>query len=106
MDELLKTGKADVNSKDSKGNTPLHGAVACENYPIAMRLLRSGADVNAKNSREQTPLHKAVAMADQAIVTLLLGAGHTNVYARDIEGRLPLHFAAESGNDDIVEAAS
>ena len=69
--ELISQG-ADVNVRDSRGNTPLHQAVRVRRLPSRMRrlssierlslikmLISAGADVNAKNPRGQTPLDLA-----------------------------------------------
>ena len=47
---------ADVNAKDSHGNTPLHYAAGRGHKEIAELLIAKGADVNAKGSFSRTPL--------------------------------------------------
>jgi Ankyrin repeats (many copies) len=48
---------ANVNSKDSRGNTPLHcAATISERRPLLRMLLDNGADPTAKNSDGKTPL--------------------------------------------------
>ncbi|XP_067659038.1 E3 ubiquitin-protein ligase MIB2-like [Haliotis asinina] len=54
---LIDKGKADVNRKGLKGDTPLHTAVIKPNYRVAELLLDKGADVNNTNDKGDTPLH-------------------------------------------------
>ena len=55
----LIEAKADVNSKDIYGRTPLHLAAAYGHERVAVRLLEAKADVNSKNDGGRTPLQYA-----------------------------------------------
>ena len=44
-----------VNQPDAYGNTPLHVAVACEQWAVAQRLMRYGADFDQPNHAGITP---------------------------------------------------
>ena len=50
---LLGQAGANVNARDSLGNTPLHDTVSLD---VQEELLKLGADVNAQNNSGQTPL--------------------------------------------------
>jgi ankyrin repeat protein len=50
---LLAAAGADVNARDSKGNTPLHVTLLDK---VAEELLKFGADVNARNDDGETPI--------------------------------------------------
>ena len=52
-DNLLLLG-CNINSKDNKGNTPLHYAVKAENFRLCKKLIIFGADKNIKNSENIT----------------------------------------------------
>ena len=62
----------DVNTKASRGWTPLHSVATKE---IAELLIAKGADVNAKDKIGGTPLHLAAASGQKEIVELLIANG-------------------------------
>ncbi len=72
---------ADVNAKDSTGETPLFWSVL--NIDIAKFLISHGADVNAKDSRGQTPLFSV----DNIDMAKLLVSQGAKVDIVDNEGR-------------------
>lgn len=99
LHKLIRDG-ADVNQRDSKGETPLmYAAVA--GSPEAMKLLlASGADANARNEFGATALTWSV--TDLAKVRLLVDHG-ADVNAATRRGRTPLLLAAMSdGSAPIV----
>lgn len=48
MKLALTNGATQVNIKDDRGATPLHGAVASDDFEFVKKLVEVGADVNAK----------------------------------------------------------
>src|SRR5437764_6851432 len=97
--KLLADG-ADVNSRDSRGNTPLMYAAAVGSADVMRQLMAAGADVNAKNSFEATALMWCTSNLDK--VRLLVDKG-ANVNAHDKPGRSPLFIAAmHDGNSAAV----
>ena len=68
---LIKAG-ADVNGKDSYGNTALMYCALYGNTELANVLLKSGADVNAKSSKDTTALMAAAESGRLAIVRMLI----------------------------------
>lgn len=103
MVEMLISRGADVNAKDSEGETPLLSAFWCPEYKkIPEILVNAGADVNCTDSSGRTPLHHAVSHNDKKLVEFLVSHG-AHINAKDHEGKTPLRFAIERKNRDIVE---
>jgi len=59
---LIKAG-GDVNSKDSRGLTPLHEAARWGWNDVVAFLVQNGADLNAKDNRGLTPIDSALGKA-------------------------------------------
>lgn len=102
MKVLLIKG-ADVNAKNSKGETPLHLAVvSCNNEAIEM-LISKGANIDQGDYNGDTPLHWAATKTGIGICELLILKG-ANVNAKNNDGRTPLSLAASLINrTDICE---
>lgn len=98
--EMLINAGADVNAKDSFGNTTLRIAAGSRNKDIAKLLIDAGADVNAKDSSGNTTLR--IAVGDKDITKLLIDAG-ADVNAKDSSGNTALTIAAYAGSEDVVE---
>ncbi|MBL8293431.1 MAG: ankyrin repeat domain-containing protein, partial [Bryobacterales bacterium] len=96
---LLNSGIA-VNSKDSRGTTPLMYAAAVGSEPMMRRLIKAGADVNAKNNFEAMALHWC---AGSPAKVRLLVEHSADVNARSKMGHTPLGLAARhAGNAEAV----
>jgi ankyrin repeat protein len=86
----LISGGADVNVRDSRGNTPLLRAIGTRRLSRTARLsmvkilISAGADVNAKNPRGQTPLDLAKRGGQTEIVELLTKAAGERMVIHDI----------------------
>jgi hypothetical protein len=98
---LLLEKDADVNAKDSYGDTPLHKACYYEHKAIISLLLENGANVNAKSDNGETLLHWAIRHGLKAVISLLLENG-ANVNVKDNDGDTPLHKAYYYGYKAIV----
>ena len=97
------TTLTNTNAKDSKGETPLHKAVAKDDNSLTVRdLLDDGADVNAKNHKGETPLHKAAAISGNAETVRVLIEFRADVNAKNEIGETPLLKAAAKGRDPKV----
>jgi len=59
---LIKAG-ADINSKDSRGLTPLHEAARWGWNDVVQFLVANGADLTAKDNRGNTPIDSALGKA-------------------------------------------
>ena len=74
---LLAGGKADVNGRDERGNTPLIEAARAGHGDVVRALLVARADAEAKNDEGQTALSVASAGGHDGVVRLLREAGAT-----------------------------
>ena len=93
---------ANVNFKNSLGETSLHIAVWNDSIDIVRLLIKSEANINSQNKTNLTPLHYAVLRDEQYIAELLIIKG-ANINAIDKDGKTPLHLAIEIKSLEMVE---
>jgi|GEM_PF-5808110 len=91
----LIDGGADVNSRDTDGETPLMQAAFGGEPRIVERLLSAGSSVSPRDKTGQTAMHFAAQGLDESsqIVAALIAAG-APVDVPDDEGETPLMLAA------------
>ncbi|XP_058793747.1 serine/threonine-protein phosphatase 6 regulatory ankyrin repeat subunit A-like [Phymastichus coffea] len=91
-------------SKNNMSGSVLAQACGSGTIDIVKVLIKQGANLNftEKNSKI-APLHVAILKNQAAIVEELLRAG-ANVNVSDKDGKRSLHFAAETGNVNIMKA--
>lgn len=94
---LLTAARADVNVRDTNGNTPLMRAAAAAGLRCLEALLRAGAEVNARGLYGLSAAHQAALSGSASCLSALLGAG-ADFRACDQDGRTPLHAALEWGS--------
>ena len=87
---LLVEAGADVNARDSLGNTPLHKTYAKE---IEEELLKLGANVNARNNDGETPIFTTF---DDSAITLYAKHG-ADLTIRNNKGQTALEAASAHG---------
>ncbi len=92
--ELLLDHGADIQTRTSRGNMPLHRAAFNADYRLMKLLLEWGAPVNARNGDGATPLHSLIASGNvkRGLVKLLLDYG-AQLDAPDLTWHTPLHYA-------------
>src|SRR5574341_1737836 len=73
--ELVKRGEADLEERNSVGETALHRAVEKGMQRLAQALLSAKADPNAPSKHGETALHLAALYTEPDYVDLLLAAG-------------------------------
>ncbi len=101
--KLLIDKGANIDTKDSYGNTPLHSVRKIE---IAKLLVENGADVNSRNRDRETPLHNLAHYckgADAELVKFYISKG-ADVNARNNEGYTPLDIAVAMSYKNIAAA--
>lgn len=91
---LLCEWGVDVDYTNSRGQTPLHRAVANEQKEICKALLIAGANVDQRDDDGWAPLHFASSVE---ICVLLLSCG-ASIDSQDHLGMTPLHKAAATNS--------
>jgi ankyrin repeat protein len=71
--EALLDWGADIEARDSLGETPLRRAVNCGKIEVASLLLNRGADVHSKGSKSLTPLSAARTTAMKQLLQSRIG---------------------------------
>ncbi|TGJ79310.1 hypothetical protein E0Z10_g9452 [Xylaria hypoxylon] len=116
----LLEGGYESNPKDAYGWTSLIWAATCGRDAVVEALLSTdGADPNHKDNdgkmhwpwRQEmvtdndkiTPLWLAVLCGNDAVVAALLGTGHVNADFKQFRGRMPLSYAATTGQEGVLE---
>ncbi|XP_068602409.1 unconventional myosin-XVI [Brachionichthys hirsutus] len=90
---LLKEG-ADTNMPISSGGSLLHLCARHDNVFVAELLIERGLNVNLQDEDLWTAMHVACVCDHADMVLLLLVAG-VNVLLQDVNGNIPLDYAAE-----------
>lgn len=65
---VLMKYKPNLDTRDDKGNTPLHEAAANHRHTEMASLLQAGAGINVTNHQGETPLLRAVQKGPQVLV--------------------------------------
>jgi hypothetical protein len=101
---LIETSKADVDSKDSGGQTPLSWAAERGHEAVVKLLLETGkgADVNAQGGYYGNALYAASWGGHEKVVELLLSKG-ADVNARGVYYSNALYAASWGGHEKVVE---
>lgn len=90
---------ANMNAKDSAGNTALHKAVQLSSFSVTRVLTVLRAGVNTLNSREESPLHIAVKLGKPDVIDYLVSMG-ANLSMTAENGGSFLHLAARYGTEN------
>ena len=99
--ELMPGGKASLEARNAKGDTPLHRAVETGLRQLARALLDAGAEPGARNADGDSPLHWAALSGHIVVVQRLLARG-ADPRARNRKGLTPGDYARRDGHDEVV----
>ncbi|KAF2473981.1 uncharacterized protein BDR25DRAFT_312139 [Lindgomyces ingoldianus] len=97
---LLFGKKAEIDSVDRYGRTPLSYAVWIGNVAVVKLLIKAGARADLKDEIGGTPLSYAVCNGYKEVIELLL-KGDTQADLEDISNEL-MFSAAKKGHEDVV----
>ncbi len=100
--EFFLNAGADVNQKDSEGNTPFLNAASRNNFEMVQLLSKNVKDYNIKNEKGQTALLLAVERNSPEVVSFLLQKG-SDAMAKDASGNTAAYYLAESFNAKKVD---
>ena len=89
----------DLNVRDNRGNTPLHGVG--NNVEMA-KIFAQERTVNVQNDNKQIPLHVAIVQGNLEVIQILIDQGSKRL-ARDRLRRTLSHYIAKFGNPEIFE---
>ena len=101
MQNLIVTGKYDINEKDFMKRTPLHMASWAGNVEIVKLLIRSKAKTDAIANDNFTALHFAT---NVEVIKQLVKSNKALLHTRVSKGnKTALHIAVSKGNIEIVQ---
>jgi ankyrin repeat protein len=89
--------RADPNSADLDGTTPLIWAVHHDDVELVKRLIAAGADVKVRNAYGATPMSEGAIVADVAVLDALLRAG-VDVDSANADGQTALMVVVRTSN--------
>jgi len=99
--KLLIEHGAEIDIRDSIGETPMHFAIRWGYDDIAEMLLEGGAEMGITTEDGKTYLHFACIKGYTAVADLLINKG-IEINAKDAGGKTPLYYAAKYGNREIA----
>ncbi|EHK16897.1 uncharacterized protein TRIVIDRAFT_162206 [Trichoderma virens Gv29-8] len=101
--KLLLDAGADIDVMDEEGRTPLFFAAALGHREVVSLLLQRDIDVNLRDKKGRTALFSAIGSGEKDVVNLLLGTNRVDIYQADEHGTMPIDWAKERGNRDIIQ---
>ena len=102
VQDLVLSG-ADIEEKNSRGQSPLHFAVTEYQILIIEFLIQQGAKIDEKDTNGDNPLLKAVSRCYIPIVNILIKNGADIEATSGANLITPLHIASQSGHLEIVQ---
>jgi len=103
IQEILAGGRiANVNTRDSKGNTALYYAVEKGNKDTVLLLLDKGAHMNQENWNKETVFQKAIIDRNKEMVSLLLDKGFNMDQKKDVYKKSAFEKVVIDGNKEMV----
>lgn len=102
LNEAVKRG-ADIEAKNTAGETALHLAAQRNRLISIAALLKLGAIIDVRDKNRMTPLMKAADWNYPRALTTLIKEGKPNLNAQDSKGRTALHIVAAKNREGCVQ---
>ncbi len=93
---------ANLDFKNSEGDTPLHVACKAQEWLVAEALTKLGSNINMKDGKGSTALHFAARTGKVDFVCMLVDAG-ADFNLEDGKGLVPLHHAYLKDQHEVVK---
>jgi len=103
--EYLISKGANVNYKDSYGQTPLHNAASSNSVEVLECLISKGANINAKDKIGETPLFRAVRDNPHVEVLKYLVSKGAKTNVRNNFNLTPMDFARKNGKENLLPSS-
>uniref|UniRef100_A0A8C7FXS3 Ankyrin repeat domain 52a n=1 Tax=Oncorhynchus kisutch TaxID=8019 RepID=A0A8C7FXS3_ONCKI len=96
---LESAGVQMVNTRDTKGRTPLHAAACAEDVSGLQLVLRHGAEINAVDHTGRSALMVAADNGQSGTVAILLQRAKADLTLLDDNGNTALHLACSKAHE-------
>ncbi|CAH1397543.1 unnamed protein product [Nezara viridula] len=97
ISETLILFGADVNSVDNNNCTPFQIAAVNRNWDMVSSFLKKDVNLNWTDDRNRSLLHLAILENKEDVLKYLTKQMRVDIFVQDMDGRIPLHLAAEKG---------
>ncbi len=100
--ELLVAKRADINARNTKGDSPLYVAILNGHKDLVEFLIAKWVNLKALAGDGRTYLHRAAMNGHKKVAEFLIAKG-VDVRAKDVHGYTPLFLAVANGHKELVQ---
>ena len=96
--------EADINSRDGRGNQPIHKAALSGYTDIITTLIFDfDCDPESRGFKNRTLLHQAFSAGHISTAKALIEVFHLSIHSIDCDGKTPLHLSSLCGQPESVK---